>query len=186
MKNATLHYAFRGLIILGVAVPLFAQDKATQNSASTSRSTIGALTNQTAIQAVAISEISSIPPAEPFGPGIFSNVINPSIYKPEKEIYAVTIELAHLSWPRLIGRSNDVIGARLALGLNRPRYGFRKELSMAGNLDLKIEGIIHGVLNSACITLAYNMRRSLKKNDTRMRVLVDKVVFMVGIPVGRW
>jgi hypothetical protein len=28
------------------------------------------------------------------------------------------------------------------------------------------------------------MRRSLKKNDTRMRILVDKIVFKVGVPVG--
>ena len=108
----------------------------------------------------------------------------PDIYKPEKESYVATIELAHLSWPKITNGTADRAGARLALGIARPQYTFRKELRMTGSLDLKIEGIFHGVLNSARVTVLYDMRRSLKRNDMRMKIAIDRLAVRIGLPFG--
>ncbi len=114
-----------------------------------------------------------------------AEVFVPEIYKPFREKYYKTVELVQISWPRLIGGTNGKFGGRLALGLNRPHYRIKKELGVYGNLDLKIDGIIDGIINSARINVVYDLRRPYTENDTRVKIFVDRISFKVGIPVGR-
>jgi hypothetical protein len=109
----------------------------------------------------------------------------PDIYKPFREKYYKTVELVQISWPRLIGGTNGKFGGRLAIGLNRPHYRIKKELGVYGNLDLKIDGVIDGIINSARINVVYDLRRPYTENDTKVKIFVDRISFKVGIPVGR-
>jgi hypothetical protein len=154
-------------------------------SASSTRSAVMSITEAEVAAISSTADIAASSSKEILRPKAVEKTLIPDIYKPERESYVATIELLHLSWPNLMDRPNDKSGARLALGVTRPHYGFKKELSMAGSLDLKIEGIFHGILNSARVTLLYDMRKALKGNDTRMNILIDRVTFKVGIPVGR-
>jgi hypothetical protein len=110
----------------------------------------------------------------------------PDIYKPFKERYYKTVELFQISWPRLVSGTSGRFGGRLAIGLNRPHYKLKKELGVYGNLDLKIDGVFDGIINSARITIVYDLRRPYEVNDTRVKVFVDRVSFRMGIPIGKW
>jgi hypothetical protein len=179
--------ALWGILIFGFSQSLLAQsvESHPSSSASASRSASMSITAAEAASEVSSADAAAALSNNKLQPKTVEKNLIPGIYKPERESYVATIELLHLAWPNLMDKPNDKTGARLALGIARPHYGFKKELSMAGSLDLKIEGIFHGVLNSARVTLIYDMHRALKGNDTRMNILVDRVTFKVGIPVGR-
>jgi hypothetical protein len=184
MKNAVVLFVLLGLIVLGPLAPAQTTDSRHLIGVSGTKGSARTLSEAERAIAVDASDNYIESETESIRPKGVAEALIPDIYKPEQERYIATLEIVHLSWPRLMGGSTDQAGARLSLGVTRPHYSYKKELRMIGNLDLKIEGIYHKILNSARLTLVYDMRRSLKKNDTRMCVLVDKVVFKVGVPVG--
>jgi hypothetical protein len=185
MKNSLVLYALLGLMVIGSLASAQIAESLHPNSVSAIKSSSRTLLQAEQATAVDESENYFESQTESIKPQAVTEALIPDIYKPERERYAATLEIIHLSWPLLMGGSDDKAGARLSLGVARPYYSYKKELRMMGNLDLQIEGIYHRILNSARLTLVYDMRRSLKGNDTIMRLFVDKVVFKVGIPVGR-
>ncbi|HBC45477.1 MAG TPA: hypothetical protein DCZ43_00375 [candidate division Zixibacteria bacterium] len=186
MKNAVVLFVLLDSMVLGSLASAQTTDSRHFISVSGTKSSARTLSEAEQATAVDASDNYIESQTESIRPKAVAEALIPDIYKPEREKYIATLEIVHLAWPRLMGGSTDQAGARLSLGVTRPHYSYKKELRMMGNLDLKIESIYHKILNSARLTLVYDMRRSLKKNDTRMRVLVDKVVFKVGVPVGGW
>ena len=184
MKNASVLFALLGLMASDPLASAQIMDSHRYIGVSETKGPSRTLSEAEQAIAVDASDEYIETQTESIRPKTVAQALIPDIYKPEREGYVATLEIIHLSWPRLMGGSTDNAGARFSLGVTRPYYSYKKELRMMGNLDLKIEGIYHKVLNSARLTLVYDMRRSLKKNDTRMRVFVDKVVFKVGLPVG--
>jgi hypothetical protein len=98
-----------------------------------------------------------------------------------RESYATTIKLLQVSF------SNSSSGMenfrqRLIIGLNKPYYNFKKEILIIGNFDFKLDGTLFGITNTALVTMKYNFRRSYKKNNTYFELIVDNLIFKIGIP----
>ena len=105
--------------------------------------------------------------------------------EPEKANYVRVIELANIVFNPGQTESQSQISSRILIGLNSPSYGFKKNLSFAGNFDLKVENIILGITNSGKMTISYDLRKSLKGKDTSFIVAVTKIYFQIGIPFGK-
>jgi hypothetical protein len=101
---------------------------------------------------------------------------------PLKENYAVVIELAHLSWPANASSKSENFGGRLAVGFNRPDYSIKGQIRIIGSFDLRLDGNIIGLKNSARVTVKYNFARSFTSRKSEMNLLVDKLTFKVDIP----
>jgi len=126
-------------------------------------------------------------PSAPNGPGtshdeIFRSLA-PEPYSP-KENYVMTVELARLSWPLFSDQNSDRLGGRLAVGFNRPSYNIKNELRVIGSFDIKIDGIIVGLQNTARVTFKYNFSRPIKSPKSRFELACENVVFKIGIPFG--
>ncbi len=126
-----------------------------------------------------------VDPSAPNGPGtsrqeIFRSLA-PEPYSP-KENYVMTVELARLSWPLFSDQNSDRLGGRLAVGFNRPSYNIKNELRVIGSFDIKIDGIIVGLQNSARVTFKYDFSRPIKSPKTRFDMVCDNIVLKVGIP----
>jgi hypothetical protein len=188
MKKTSLLLAVWGLMLSGSRFPAFAQvsESCTSINMREINEPIRTLLDAEQAAVGSTTDRHADSPAFNFKPRAAQAGLSSDIYKPESEHYAATIEIIHLSWPRLLDGRSDNLGARLSLGISSPHYSIKEELRMMGSVDFKIEGIYHGLINSARLTLVYDMRRSLKGNDTRMSLTVNRVVFKVGVPVGRW
>ena len=105
--------------------------------------------------------------------------------KPAKEDYVTVIKLANITIPSGPNDSQSRFSSKILIGLNNPSYGFKNVLSVTGNFDFKIESVILGMSNAAKMTIAYDIRRSLKSNNTYFEMSVSKVAFQVEIPFGK-
>lgn len=105
--------------------------------------------------------------------------------KPAKENYVTIIKLADITIPSGPNDSQSRFSSKILIGLNNPSYGFKNVLSVAGNFDFKIESVILGMPNAAKMTIAYDIRRPLKSNNTYFEMSVSKIAFQVEIPFGK-
>jgi hypothetical protein len=101
---------------------------------------------------------------------------------PLKENYAVVIELAHLSWPVSPNSKTENFGGRLAVGFNRPDYSIKGQIKIIGSFDLRLDGNIIGLKNSARVTIKYNFARSFTGRKSEVNLLVDNIRFKFDIP----
>jgi hypothetical protein len=108
----------------------------------------------------------------------------PEFSLPAKDVYYTTIELARFSWPDETDKSDDDFGGKLTIGLNKPYYRLKKDIRVVGNFDFKIENIIMGLLSSAKITMKYDLQKRRAEKRSRVKLLMDKITFKIGIPFG--
>jgi hypothetical protein len=186
MKSTFVLYALSVLPVLSAADLCQAQTADNCPTTSAVRSTGSDISIRQAEQVAATAvDGAATKPEQAFSRTSSTEAFVPDIYKPFKERYYKTVELVQISWPHLIGGTNGKFGGRLALGLNRPHYRLKKELGVYGNLDLNIDGIFDGIINSARITVVYDLRRPYYADDTKVRIFVDRISFKMGIPIGR-
>jgi hypothetical protein len=184
MKNSIVPFAICVLLIFGLTGLGSAQNTESVQPVSSVKSSGSDISIRQAEQvAASAADATEGKPEQSFMASTQAFV--PDIYKPFREKYYKTVELVQISWPRLIGGTHGKFGGRLALGLNRPHYSVKKELGVFGNLDLKIDGVIDGIINSARVNVVYDLRRPYAANDTKVKIFVDRISFKVGIPVGR-
>ena len=101
---------------------------------------------------------------------------------PTKRVYYTTIELLRISWPVMMSQHRDDFGSKLIIGLNKPYYRLKKDIRVIGSFDLKMDNIIFGLINSAKVTLRYDLKRPHHQGKSQVKFLVDSIAFKVGIP----
>jgi len=101
---------------------------------------------------------------------------------PTKRVYYTTIELVKISWPEMMSQHGDNFGSKLIIGLNKPYYRLKKDMRVIGSFDLKMDNIFFGLVNSAKITLKYDLKKPHHQGKSQVKFLVDGITFKVGIP----
>ena len=104
---------------------------------------------------------------------------------PVKEHYAVTVELAKVSWPTSRQKPGDTFGGHLTLGLVRPSYSLKKGIRINGRIDIRVDSILLGVRNQTVVSLSYSLERSLMSREADVAMGVERVTFRLGFPFGR-
>ena len=104
------------------------------------------------------------------------------IFRPFKENYAVTMEIASLSKPQSGSKTPDNFQSRLVVGLRNPYYQIKDDIRVIGTFDFRFENSIYGISNIAKITLKYDLQRYLPKGSARMNFNIDTVALKFGIP----
>jgi hypothetical protein len=183
MKKRLVSHALLGFIIGGIVSQSYGQTSERNISVAEIRNDRKvASTISQAEQAVAVSvtEIKDIMSASV---GIKQPIdLIPESSFLRKENYAMVIELAHFSWPTNSNSKSNNFGGRLAVGFNRPNYSIKGQIKIIGSFDLRLDGNIIGLKNSARVTVKYNFARSFTGKTSELNLLVDNMTFKVDIP----
>lgn len=99
--------------------------------------------------------------------------------------YVAAIDLTNPLKPVLSGRRETNVGGHVFFGLRRPYYRLDETIRVIGSFDLKANGSLAGLGNSATVTFRYDFFGNTRSRAFKISMLVDQFSYRIIIPLGQ-